>query len=492
MLSRDLLRHMSSATRRSVVVMTAANSVALVMVAGSYLVYSRLMTPAEFAIYAGALAIAKLGTITLDGGLKTALVKHDEAVDPGIARALFLGSTAASVAISATLAAVVFVLVGIDVLSLGTAAFFSLYGAAYFLTYPTLFVPLAQLEREQRFGPIARAEMLTVSIEYALPALLWLLVAPGFWSFVLAAWLARMLRTGMVLVAADSRAWLTRQYAPRWRASKALLTEGLGLQAAVCFSMLRDSLHLLLVAPWFGKDWAGFYAWALQLCAVASQVFVQTATRVALPALRQAGDMPSRWRATLTQITWLTLFTAPPLLFLTDFSRALNQDLFHAKWTPALAMLPFLVARMLPGLATTPLGALVLAERDARAYLNANAWWTAIELVFAVVLLAWIGPMGLAWSYSFSAWAGVLSLLRQLPPPASFVALLPPLVLRPSLWAALVLALLYHAAVAKGSMPADLGSAFVFSAIGVLCSIAIERRCWHAVLPNLRHRASRK
>lgn len=476
---------MSSAFRRGVIAMTAANAVALAAVAISYILYSRLMTPAEFGIYAGALAIAKLGQTVLDGGLKIALVKHHEAVAPGGLRALFIGSATAGLTAALLLAGTVFALSSVGLLEPGNALFFVAYGSAYFLTYPFLFIPLAQLERRQHFTPVAWAEMLGVTIEYGLPALLWLWVAPGFWSFVLAAWVGRSLRTGLVLAAASDRAWLTHAAPPRWRESKALLLEGLGLQMAVSLSLLRDSIHLLLVGPWFGKEWAGLYAWAIQMVTVASQVFVQTATRVALPALRLMHGTDARWKATLTQIAWLTIVTAPPLVFLTDIAGAVNTALFESKWTVALGLLPFVVVRMLPSMVTTPLGSLVLADRSARAYAIANAIWTAGEVVVAALMLWLYGPIGLAWSMAFMAWLGVACFVHQLAAPARFISLLPPLLFRPSLWTAVGLAAAYRWAVVHHGVATDLKSICIFSAGAALLCFMTERRCWQALLPRM-------
>lgn len=480
---------MSSDFKRGVIVMTAANTVALIAVAVSYILYSRLMTPAEFGIYAGALAIAKLGQTVLDGGLKIAIVKHHEAITPGSLRALFIGSASAGVVATLLLASTVFTASEFALLEPSNALFFAAYGAAYFLTYPFLFIPLAQLERRQHFTPVAWAEMLGVTVEYGLPAILWLWVAPGFWSFILAAWIGRCLRTGLVLLASRDRSWLTRVAAPRWRDSKALLKEGAGLQIAVSLSMLRDNIHLLLVGPWFGKEWAGLYAWAMQMCAVASQVFVQTATRVALPALRLMHGIDARWKATLTQVAWLTIFTAPPLVFLTDIAGAVNDAVFNSKWTVALGLLPFIIIRMLPSLATTPLGSLVLADRGARAYAIANAVWTAGEVIVAALMLWLFGPIGLAWSLALMAWLGVASFVHQLAAPARLISVLPPLVFRPSLWTAVSLAAAYRWAVVHHGFGTDLISVCLYSAGAAIACIATERRCWQILLPRILNRA---
>jgi O-antigen/teichoic acid export membrane protein len=295
-----------------------------------------------------------------------------------------------------------------------------------------------------------------------------------------------------MLAVCEDRAWLSRRSTPQWHEGKTLLREGMGLQIAVSLSMLRDNIHLLLVGPWFGKEWAGLYAWALQLCAVASQVFVQTAARVALPALRLTQGMDSRWKATLTQIAWLTIFTAPPLVFLTDIAGAANEALFDSKWTASLGLVPFLIVRMLPGLATTSLGSLVLAERDARAYAVASAWWTGGEVLVAATLLWLYGPIGLAWSYAFMAWLGVAAFVRQLPPPARLSGLLPPLLLRPSLWAAVALVLVYRWAVVHHGVSSDLISISLFGATATLICITVERQCWQMLLAPLFKRGFQK
>ncbi len=472
------------ALRNGVVAMTAANAVVLAVVAVSYVLYSRLMTPAEFGLYAGALAIAKLGQTVLDGGLKIALVKQPDFATPGVRRALFIGSASAGVLATGLLVACLSGLSALAVLPAPSAVFLAAYGAAYFLTYPLLFIPLAQLERHQRFTPVAWAEASGMLVEYALPALLWMLVAPGFWSFVLAAWAGRMLRTAIVLAQSDDRAWLAGGTAPAWRDSRALLREGMGLQIAVSLSLLRDNLHLLLVGPWFGKEWAGFYAWAQQLCAVASQVFVQTATRVALPALRLMNGSEARWKATLVQIAWLTIFTAPPLLFLTDLAHAANQALFDGKWGVALGLLPFLVVRMLPSMATTPLGSLVLADRGARAYAIANAWWTGGEIVVAALLIWWLGPIGLAWNYAVMAWFGAAAFVWPLLPPARFGRLLPPLLWRPSLWTGVAAVAAYRWGVVHFGLGTGLAAVAGYGALGMLLCIASEPRCWRLLLPR--------
>lgn len=469
---------MADTYKSNIIAMTIANAVALAMAILGYFLYSKLLSPAEFGVYAGALSIAKFGGMLLDGGLKIALIKHEIPPSGGVLRALHLGSRTVSLVGLIGLSLVFASLVQFKTLDAETAMFFVGYAAAYFLTYPFLFIPLAQLERALQFSTVAKVEAVSISIEYALPALLWVFVDAGFWTFVVSVWIARGFRAAAVLLVSSDKLWLTRQFAPQWQDSKALLSEGFALQMAVLVSMLRDSLHLLMVGPFFGKDWAGYYAWAMQLCAVTSQVFVQTAMRVALPSLRGMQTSEARWQSTLTQMVWLTICTAPPLVFLVDMASAANVALFDAKWGVALMILPYFVIRMLPSLGTTPMGALILADKGAKTFAIANVQWTLGEIVVAAACLYLYGPYGLAISSAFMAWFGLYVFSRPLLGKAQFMQLLAALIIRPSVWGACLLLLAYHAGYLPVVPDTKLLPVLMASAAGTLLCVAMEPQVW--------------
>ena len=463
--------------RRAALQMSAAQAVALAAAVGAYFVYSQRLPAAEFGLYAGALAVAKLGTTVLDGGLKTALIKHRFAATPAVQRALFIGSAGAAAAACLLLGATLWTAQAAGLMAPASALFFGLYAGAYFVAQPLLFVPLAQLERAQRYAPVAGAEAASIALEYGLPALLLLVASHGawWWPFAVAAWAARALRSALLLAAAADRRWLRRRVEPAWRDAAPLWREGVGIQAALAWSMLRDSLHLVLVGPWFGAEWAGLYAWAMQLTALASQVFVQTAARVGLPALRALPDPAARWHATLAQIGTLTAWTAPPLLLLTGIAAAADSALFGGRWDAAVALLPWLVLRMAPSLATTPLGSLVLADAGARAFARANALWTLAELGAAALCLALFGPLGLAVSLAAMAWAGAALFVCALPAPAHFGALAVPLLCRPALAGAVVALALQQGLSAFVGLQHSLGASLLYGVVASAACIALER-----------------
>ena len=472
--------------RRATLAMSTANAAALLAAVGGYFAYSRLLSPADFALYASALAIAKFGTLVLDGGIKLALIKEGGTLEGGAYRSAFLACGLLAGASTVCFGLVLGGLAAAGQMATGTAVFLGLYAAAYFATYPILVIPLADLERTMRFGAVARAEGLTVCIEYGLPAVLWIAVRPGLWSFVASVWLARTLRAALLLASSDNRAWLRGASTPDWRRLKSLFGVGLQFQLASLASMLRDNLHLLVVGPMFGRELAGLYAWVMQLCGITSQVFVQTASRVSLPWLLAIDDADSRWRRMLPQIVWLTVLTFPPLLCLHYIAPTANHAFFQDKWTPALGLLPFLIWRMLPGLATTPLGTMLIAQRGSGGYVSSNCAWTIAEVIAATACMYFLGGRGLAVSYSFMAWFGVVLFATRIRGTAGVVEVLKVLLLRPSVWVATILTLPY--AFVPAAFKTDLYVALAYSLLVCLLSTGSEscvREGIRRVVPRL-------
>jgi O-antigen/teichoic acid export membrane protein len=193
---------------------------------------------------------------------------------------------------------------------------------------------------------------------------------------------------------------------PRFRATRQLLTEGGWIQGVTASGIIRDNLHLILVGPLHGKAWAGFYGWALQLCTVTSQAFVQVAARTSIPFFAQE-PAAGRWRSCLDHIRVLAAFVGPVLVGTLVAAPTIDEYLSGGTWAPAVAVLPLLFARMVPGVATTPLGTLLLIEKGGRALAVVTTLWTTGELIAGLVGLLWLGPSGLAWSYAIVVWFGL-------------------------------------------------------------------------------------
>ena len=428
----------------------AANLLALLAAAVAAALYARWLDAPALALWASALALARGGQLLLDGGLKTALVRRDGLPDDAtLAR---LGRWCAAVA--AMLTGAVLLLAAWQWhrgrLDPGQALLLGVYPAAYFLTYPAMFTALARLERAHRFAAVGRAEGASVLVEFALPALAIAAGTPAWLAFTVAVALARSLRCAWIRRAAHRLEVAVRAAVPPAGGPglRAVLGEGLGVQAVAALSMLRDQTHLWLLGPWFGAHWAGSYTLAMTACALLSQASVQTASRVALPLLRAATPQ-ARWQRVLAQTRLLALCTLPPLALLPAALAHADAAWWGGRWADAVTLAPWLALRMVAGVATTTLGAWLMVARTPWASARAHAAWTACEIAAAAAALACWGPLGLAIAGAASAWAGVFVFLAMAAPGRSpwprLRALLPLLLARPSAAAALLLALAVHA-----------------------------------------------
>lgn len=423
-----------------------ANGLALLAAVGAAALYARWLDPAQFAQWALALALARAGLLLLDGGLKTALVRRDALPNAVTMRRLQRLSAAIAIGLTAAVAAMAFLLSAQGRLAQGPAVLLAAYVSAYLLAYPPLFDALARLERAQRFAPVGHAEGASVALEFALPALLIAAGLPWWVAFSLAVGLARTLRTAWIARAA--RDLPNEAAADDGLPTRGLLAEGAGVQAVAGLSMLRDQMHLWLLAPWFGAAWAGTYTMALTACALIMQVSVTTVARVTLPSLR-ATAVVEQWPAVLARTRWLAIGTLPPLMLLPAWVAQADALWWGGRWQDAVLLLPWLALRMVPGVATTTLGAWLLVVQGPWRAARAHAAWTGIEAALAAVLLLVVGPLGLAMALGCSAWAGVVLFVSVAAPDVALVprlrALVTVLLWRPSLWTGLAFAMWVHA-----------------------------------------------
>ncbi|MBO0706755.1 MAG: oligosaccharide flippase family protein [Candidatus Dormibacteraeota bacterium] len=401
-----------SVVRRSVVSLFVSNAVSFAALGASYLLYSRLLSPAQFGLYSTAVVIGQFGQLLLDGGIKNTIIK---APTPP--------SRQEQGTVVALMAALSLLLVG------GLAAgggpithfypaagqdytFLAAFGAMYLLSYPWLAMPTAFLERRFDYRRLAFIESIAQVLERCTPAALLALTPLGMSAFLVGVLLGRGFR-----VAAVNLGYRSMVTVPGWsqvRDAAHLIREGGWLQLGVVASQIRDSLHVLIVGPLFGQAWVGYYGWSMQLSLICSQAFVQISARVSVPVFAQSGDFEARWRHCLAQVRVLTALTGPILVAALLLVPSVNAHLFHNRWQPALAILPLIFLRMLPGLATTPVGTLVMVDRGGRRLTATLVLWTLVEVVVALALVVPAGSSAVAWSYGITAWVGLWIMLQSL------------------------------------------------------------------------------
>jgi O-antigen/teichoic acid export membrane protein len=429
--------------RRYLLPLFAANMVAFAAVGLSYFIYSRLLTAQQFGAYAAALAVGNLAVLVLDGGIKTSIIKHTTALnreEESSLLTLMLG-------FSAILLIVLFggqrLLGHVYPGAASQTEFVAAFAAVYLITYPWIGLSTASLERQLSYGQLAWIESIGIVVERGVPAAFLVTTGLGLWSFVVGLALGRIAR--IVFLHRLHRVSVGTQFMKTSTLVRRLIREGLAFQLGGAASLIRDNLHVIVVGPLYGTLWVGYYAWGLQLCTIASQVFVQIAARVSLSVTARALDFPSRWAIITQQIALLTAATAPILAALVLSAATVDYYFFAGKWQPALAILPFLCARMIPGIASTPVGTLLLVERGSARYARALWLWTGFELAVGYTAVKLLGPLGLAVSYSVAAWFGVRLLLREFRSHSLslFWKVCSTILTRPGLWLSVVAVVIY-------------------------------------------------
>ena len=115
----------------------------------------------------------------------------------------------------------------------------------------------------------------------------------------------------------------------------------------------------------------------------------------------------------MAQVGFRAIFTGLLLFKSLMVLPAINAKYFQGKWTPIIVLLPFLFLRMIGGLAITPVGNLVPVQNGAYIFARLGILWTCMEALGAVALVFLLGPGGLAYSYAFVVWMGLLVFLRS-------------------------------------------------------------------------------
>lgn len=475
--------------RRYVMPLLAANLVTFATVGISYLVYSRLLSPGQFGVYSSALAIGNLATLVLDGGIRASIIKHADALtaeQEGLFLRLMLF-------VSVVLLVILFAarhLVEIKYPALaGETTFVTLFAATYLLTYPWIGLSTASLERQLAYRQLAWIEGVGIILERGSPALFIIWLGQGLNGFVLGLVLGRITRIALLSIFHHIN--ITKGSLSSFRSISALLKEGVWYQGGGAASLIRDNLHVIVIGPLCGKEWVGYYAWGLQLCLIASQVFVQISARVTLPLAAQSTSFEDRWKTVQSQVGVLTTLTVPILIAALIVVPVADAILFSGKWHEGLILLPYLFARMLPGISCTPVGTLLLVERGAYIYARGLWAWTIIEALFFFIAARFLGPVVASVAYAATAWVGLMNFIVQLRRPffPLLIGLLRIQFGARSLWTACIAGVVFLSVQRLPGGPVnDLSftGSLLWGVIIIVVAYASDRSLWSLVVRRIR------
>jgi O-antigen/teichoic acid export membrane protein len=300
----------------------------LVMVA-----LGRLLTPTEFGVMGAATVIIALSQIVSQVGVGPAIVQRRE-----------LESTHIRVA---------FTISGVLGLILGTAVWFAAPALAAFYRIPAvepvlrgvaLLFPIdglntvgeSLLVRQLRFRLFVAVEVGSYILGYACVGVLLAWLGYGVWALVAANLSQVTLRTIGMYVATRHPV----RPSLNLRASRDLLSFGLGHSLAQVGTVLSQQGDNMVVGRWLGPQALGIYGRAYNLMVVPASVFGRIVNRVLFPVMAQVQNEPARLAGAYERVLALVaLISLPVSAFLWVVAPEFIPTLLGPQWTGVV--LPF-------------------------------------------------------------------------------------------------------------------------------------------------------
>lgn len=378
------------------------------LTAGVTVVLARLLSPADYGLFAIALSVQLVGQNIAELGLPAALVRMQEAPSAELQRAtigFLLLVTSAIVLIFLLLAFAIF-----PALDVSSKVFQVIATTLVALPiYAARAVPMAMFDRGLRFGRVAAVEAAD-TVGFNLFALGAALAGLGVFS------LAGAVPIGAMLGA--SVAWLSPSAVrlPRFKLSLIKPLIGFGSRVSVLGVLYlgRDLGYVALIGAIGGAPMAGFYAMAKRLFSFPTALAAAVA-RVMLPTLSQSGkERPLRTAGMLGQIA---LVCGLPLAVVAGAIQPLVEVVLGPEWRPTADIVIFGSLAMLLGASiASPINSYCLAEGKPNPPVLAIGVELLVGFALAAALIGVLDETGIGIAMSVGAAIAAAILLRAVEP----------------------------------------------------------------------------
>jgi O-antigen/teichoic acid export membrane protein len=432
----------------------------------------RLLTPAEFGLMGAAAVVIALSQIVSQIGVGPALVQRQQ-----------LDSVHVQVAftLSATLGLVLGILVWLGAPSI--AAFYRMPDVEPVLRGVALLFPIdglntvskSLLARQLRFRLYAALEVGSYVLGYACIGVLLAWQGFGVWSLV-AANLSQVTLRSISMYAA-ARHPLRPSFHPR--ASRDLLSFGVGLSLAQICRVLAQQGDNLVVGRWLGPAALGVYGRAYTLMVMPAAAFGRIVNRVLFPVMAQVQDDPDRLgRAYERALAIVALLSLPISAFLLVVAPEFIPVLLGPAWTGVVVPFRLFTFSLLFHMSSMISDTLTKATGAVYARAVRQAVYAAMVIGGAVIGQRW-GVGGVAVAVSIAMGVNFLSMAQL---SRSVTGISWGRLLRAQVPGALLAALIGGTAVvvAQGSRAANLGNLqlLILAALASAGVAALALRVW--------------
>jgi O-antigen/teichoic acid export membrane protein len=351
---------------------------------------ARLLSPAEFGIYAVIMLIVGFLVAFGDVGLGASLIRQREEPVTEDFRAVF---TIQQLLVLAAVIGLWFLAPGIAE-AYGRppeeAVVFRMVGLALLVTSLQT-IAVVRLERNLAFDRLAVVEVSQAVVFNSLAVTLaWL--GWGVTSFAVAL-LARAV-TGAVL------ANLVSPWPIGWRWDPARvrshLAFGVPYQGITFVSLFKDSITPILIGLWVGITEVGYVNWALMVAAY-PVLALMALQRIYLPAFSRMQEYGPEFQRFIERVLRLTnALVAPLAILMLVLIEPTTRIVFGEKWLPALPYFYLLWAANLFVPTATPVMALLNALGDSRMAFRFAVLWMAGTWLLGAPLILTLGALGFA------------------------------------------------------------------------------------------------
>jgi O-antigen/teichoic acid export membrane protein len=359
----------------------------------SSVILARLLSPAEFGLYAIVAFAVTMFTVVGDLGITAAFIQRRESLtdaDLHIAftvQMLIAGGIIAAVWVSAPWLLGFYPSTGPEAVWLARVLVFTLAFNAF------RSICLVQLERDLLFAPIARAEVVENLVFQA--AVISLAVAgAGLWSFVVAA-LARDM-TGVALL------YRAAPWPVRSRFDRSLLTlvrRSFTFQLGAPLNALGEWATPVVVGLLVGPQGVGYIGFA-QGNARRPLMIVASVMRVSFPHFSRLQEHPEllreKIRDYLLWFQWILAFWGVSMALI---GAPLVEAVFSAKWLPAVPALVILSCCLPLDAVSWLLGYAYTATNRPLVWVAVVAIRSTLMLVLAALFVPSFGFMGVVWAH---------------------------------------------------------------------------------------------
>jgi O-antigen/teichoic acid export membrane protein len=377
------------------------------LTAGVTVVLARVLTPADYGLFAIALSVQLVGQNIAELGLPAALVRMPEAPSPEL-QASTIGFL---LLVTATIVAAVFLTTFVILPAFGTSSDVLEVVAITLLALPIYAaraVPLAMLDRQMRFGRVAAVEAAD-TVGFNVFALSAALAGLGVFS------LAGAVPIGATIGAAV--AWLTPHAArlPRFELSRVKSLIGFGSRVSLLGVLYlgRDLGYVAIIGAIGGAPMAGFYGMAKRLFSFPTALAAAVA-RVMLPALSQSGEERSLRAARM--LGQVALVCGLPLALIAGAIQPFIDVVLGPEWLPTADIVLFgSLAMMLGASIASTVNSFNLAEGKPNASVLAIAVELIVGFLLAAVLVGDFDETGIGIAMSAAAVVAAAILLATTP-----------------------------------------------------------------------------